>query len=61
MKTITKQEVLDLMSKGVKTYKGIKLPSPQGAGTDTQKSSYNSMKAQQFINNYKPLKLNRSL
>jgi hypothetical protein len=26
--------------RGKKTFKGIKLPSPQGAGTYTQKTSY---------------------
>lgn len=49
--TLTKQDVLNLMSKGIKTYKGVKLPTSQKSGTYTQQTSYNNMVAQKFIDN----------
>lgn len=42
-------EIQKAILRGDKEYKGIKLPSPQGAGTYTQKSTYAYLKAQEII------------
>lgn len=44
-------KITNLILQGVSTYKGVSLPSSQGSGTTTQKVSYATMKAKQFIIN----------
>lgn len=44
-------EIQNAILRGDKEYKGIKLPSPQRAGTFTQNSTYAFLKAQEILEN----------